>query len=180
MRTRHKIAVIGIFLLGGFTTITGILRLHFLSFAYASLKDPLFNDTACKSPFNAPVPSRLLTLYSANYAPAFYWSTIETNAGIVSACMPTLRPLFEAYTLTSIVSKITKHLSGKFRSSLPSSTDVRLDSMEHGLTEAENQAFGVHQNKHYDVYDGTLPVPQKHAATPDAKRPGQTWYHGKR
>ena len=50
MRTRHKIAVIQIFLLGGFTTITGILRLHFLSFAYASLKDPLFNDIVCKSP----------------------------------------------------------------------------------------------------------------------------------
>ena len=50
MRTRHKIAVIGLFLLGGFTTTTGILRLHFLSFAYASLKDPLFNDITCRPP----------------------------------------------------------------------------------------------------------------------------------
>ena len=54
MRTRHKIAVIGLFLLGGFTTITGILRLHFLSFANASLKKPPFGDITCKSPSRFP------------------------------------------------------------------------------------------------------------------------------
>ena len=51
MRTRHKIAVIGIFLLGGFTTITGILRLHFLPFAFDETPlDSAFDDLACKSP----------------------------------------------------------------------------------------------------------------------------------
>ena len=50
MRTRHKIAVIGLFLLGGFTTITGILRLHFLSFAFETPQDFAFDDLACKSP----------------------------------------------------------------------------------------------------------------------------------
>ena len=50
MRTRHKIAVIGLFLLGGFTTITGILRLHFLSFAFASPQNFPFDDLACKLP----------------------------------------------------------------------------------------------------------------------------------
>lgn len=48
MRTRRKIAVINIFLLGGFTTITGIIRLHFLSYAFAALGEPLFADVACK------------------------------------------------------------------------------------------------------------------------------------
>ena len=47
MRTPQKIVVIGLFFLGGFTTIMGIIRLHFLTYAYASLKHPLFNDVAC-------------------------------------------------------------------------------------------------------------------------------------
>ena len=50
MRTRHKLAVIAIFLLGGFTTITGIIRLHFLTFAFGSLRDPLFSDVTCEIP----------------------------------------------------------------------------------------------------------------------------------
>lgn len=48
MRTRHKISVIAIFFLGGFTTITGIMRLHFLTYAFSSLRDPLFSDVTCK------------------------------------------------------------------------------------------------------------------------------------
>ena len=48
MRTPQKIAVICLFFLGGFTTITGIIRLHFLTYAYASLKHPLFNDVTCR------------------------------------------------------------------------------------------------------------------------------------
>ena len=47
MRTPDKMAVIGIFFLGGFTTITGIIRLHFLTYTYASLKHPLFDDVSC-------------------------------------------------------------------------------------------------------------------------------------
>ena len=49
MPTRQKIAVLGIFLLGGFTTITGIIRLYFVLNAYPLLEESLFNDTQCKS-----------------------------------------------------------------------------------------------------------------------------------
>ena len=48
MRTPQKIAVIGLFFLGGFTVVTGIIRLHFLNYAFASLKHPLFNDVTCR------------------------------------------------------------------------------------------------------------------------------------
>ena len=48
MPVYRRLAVIGIFLLGGLVTITGIMRLHFFTLAYASLKDPLFNDVSCK------------------------------------------------------------------------------------------------------------------------------------
>ena len=161
MRTRHKVAVIGIFFLGCFTTVTGIIRLHFLSYAYASLKEPLFNDVDCTS-FQKSLHSRHfyspLTLNKDNYAPAFYWSIIETNTGIVSACLPTLRPLFAAYPVVSSVSKFFKSLSSGIRSTRDPSTDIRLNSMEQGLTETQSKALNVHQNKAYAVYDESKPA----------------------
>ena len=99
-----------------------------------------------------------LTWRLGYYAPPFYWSIIETNTGILSACLPTLRPLFKAYPLGSSFSKLIKSLSGGFRSTLRPSVDVRLNSMEHGLTEAESKALNVHQNKAYAVYDNTKPT----------------------
>ena len=48
MPTHRKVAVISIFLLGGLVTVTGIIRLHFLTLTYASLEYPLFNDISCK------------------------------------------------------------------------------------------------------------------------------------
>ena len=61
MRTPQKVIVIGLFLLGGFTTITGIIRLHFLTYAYASLKHPLYNDVTCESLSRLPF-SRLIRM----------------------------------------------------------------------------------------------------------------------
>lgn len=153
MPTRQKIAVIAIFFLGGFTTITGILRLHFLSYAYASLKAPLFNDIACMLLPSLAITS--LMLLQAHYAPAFYWSIIETNTGILSACLPTLRPLAKAYPLTPSLSNLLKSLSGGFRSTLRSQSDVRLNSMEHGFSDMESKALGMHQNKAYAAYDSS-------------------------
>lgn len=158
MRTRHKVGVIAIFLLGGFTTITGILRLHFLSYAYESLKDPLFNDVACMPLPVSPLVN-ITNFSQAHYAPAFYWSIVETNTGVLSACLPTLRPLAKAYPLTPSISKFFKSLSSSFRSTLRSQTDVRLNSMEHGLTAAESKALGVHQNKAYAAYDNSKSTP---------------------
>ena len=72
--------------------------------------------------------------------------------------MPTLRPVFEAYPPTSFLSKITKQFSSVFRLTVPSSPNIRLNSMEHGLPKAESEAFGGHRNIHYAVYDGSISV----------------------
>ena len=158
MRTRDKVGVIAIFFLGGFTTITGILRLHFLSYAYASLKNPLFNDVACMPLQVSPIVNTT-NISQAHYAPAFYWSIVETNTGILSACLPTLRPLAKAYPLIPSICKLFNSLSSSFRSTLRSQTDVRLNSMEHGLTAAESKALGIHQNKAYAAYDDSRSTP---------------------
>ena len=57
-----------------------------------------------------------------------------------------------------------------------SSTDVRLNSMEHGLTDAESEALGVHQNKAYAVYDGSNSAPQNPAAIIQTRKLSQTSY----
>ena len=48
MQMPRKFAVIGHFLLGGVTTVTGIIRVNFLNCGFASLKHPLFNDVSCR------------------------------------------------------------------------------------------------------------------------------------
>ncbi|KAL2005210.1 hypothetical protein VTN00DRAFT_2420 [Thermoascus crustaceus] len=65
----QKLAVCGIFLLGGFVCIAGIVRVHFLTFMGQG-------------------PD-----LTWNMAQAFIWSSVEPCIGIVSACLPTLRPL---------------------------------------------------------------------------------------
>ena len=159
MRTRHKVAVVGLFLLGGFTTITGIIRLHFLTYAFASLRDPLFNDVTCTFPTRY-CSSLSLTVILDHYGPVFYWTIIETNTGILSACLPTFRPLFEAYPIGSLMSVLTRPFSSGIRSTMRSSADIRLGSMEQGLNQGHSQALGVASNKAYAVYDDTVHPPE--------------------
>ncbi|MCJ1345873.1 hypothetical protein MMC31_004082 [Peltigera leucophlebia] len=137
MPLHRKIAVICIFLLGGLVTITGIIRLHFLTLAYNSLEDHLFNDV------------------SYSYGPAFYWSIIETNVGILSACLPTLRPLYRGYRLSSISSIVSK-----FRSTFSGSgsrarlTDnIRLKSAENGFNDYDSKATTTPEHDPYMVND---------------------------
>ena len=70
--------------------------------------------------------------------------------------MPTLRPLFEAYPPTSFFSKITKQFSSGFRLRVPSSSEIRLTSMEPGLIKAESEALHGQRKKHYAVSDGSI------------------------
>jgi len=69
MSMQKKIMVSFMFLLGGFICVIGIIRLFFL----ATLK---MNDAT----------------YSL--VDTYIWSSIETNVGVICACLPTLRPLF--------------------------------------------------------------------------------------
>lgn len=132
MRTGQKFVIIGLFLLGGFTTVTGIIRLHFLNYANASLKHHLFND------------------FAYNYAPAFYWSTIETNVGILSACLPTLRPIFHAYPLTTSLSHLFKNFTNSFRSALHSSKADDTHHVPSASPEGSKTAIRLHSMEEED------------------------------
>ncbi|KAI1912452.1 hypothetical protein LOZ39_005725 [Ophidiomyces ophidiicola] len=67
LKTRDKIAVIMIFMLGGFVCITSIIRTTSIA-ASANLKDITWNTI-----------------------PVSVWSAIEVNTGIICACLPMIR-----------------------------------------------------------------------------------------
>ncbi|KAI1108086.1 hypothetical protein F5Y14DRAFT_117777 [Nemania sp. NC0429] len=73
----RKIAIIGIFLLGVLVSIVGLIRIGFLTQIYNVLSDSTTADVTW------------------SYAPVYYWTIIETNVGVLSACLPTLRPIQE-------------------------------------------------------------------------------------
>ncbi|KAJ5818483.1 hypothetical protein N7474_004074 [Penicillium riverlandense] len=73
MPVMQKFSVIGIFLLGGFGCVAGAIRVYFLTYMYRS-NDITWNQTDC-----------------------FIWSCVEPATGIISACLPTLRPLLRRF-----------------------------------------------------------------------------------
>ncbi|KAJ8066897.1 hypothetical protein OCU04_004282 [Sclerotinia nivalis] len=69
------------------------------------------------------------------YAPVFYWTIIETNVGVLSACLPTLRPLQEQFLRNHPFTRLRKSFTHLFslsngKRSSSKTGDVRLDSME--------------------------------------------------
>lgn len=173
MRTRQKIAVIAIFLLGAFTTLTGIVRLHFLSYAYASLGNEGLSDSSCQRQDPHPLHAKRADSNgdTDDFAPAFYWSMIETNAGVISACLPTLRPVVKAYPITvsfpnwvkaypikSSFSNLVKVATSSFGFAARSSkTTIRLNSMEHsmeqGLNKSQSGSMDIDGSKAHAMYD---------------------------
>ncbi|KAL1867036.1 hypothetical protein Plec18167_008827 [Paecilomyces lecythidis] len=66
---RQKLALMGIFAVGGFVCVTSIFRLLSLK-VIAQSSDPTYDNVGAAT-----------------------WSAIECNVGIICACLPTLRPL---------------------------------------------------------------------------------------
>lgn len=78
----------------------------------------------------------------------------------MSACLPTLRPLFEAYPPSSLLSRLIKPFSSGFQSTRRSSTDIHRSSLEYGLNDVQSKALGVHQNSAHAMSDDSSPRPE--------------------
>ncbi|KAI2610222.1 uncharacterized protein GGS25DRAFT_531127 [Hypoxylon fragiforme] len=122
MPITRKALVTGIFLLGSLVSIAGIIRTHFLAQVYDVLTEAPKVDVTWV------------------YAPDFYWTIIETNVGVFSACAPTLRPIQELATrkLSSVIRKLSfPNLRSSdppldSLSSINKGDNIRLNSMEEG------------------------------------------------
>ena len=62
--------------------------------------------------------------------PLVLWSVVEANTGVISACLPTLRPIIETYR-PRLYSKITGSSSTRSKNVSDSYVKVRLNSLEH-------------------------------------------------
>jgi len=139
MPIRRKLAVIFIFLLGGLVTVCGAVRLNFLIQGYSALKKPLFDDI------------------DYAYAPPFYWSVIECNVGILSACLPTIRPMFEAVRIDDAFSRLLSIVTGSTRTSATSASErtsdnIRLSSMD-GNESTSSRTQDLQKKSRRDVYE---------------------------
>ena len=148
MPLQRKLAVIGIFGLGALVTIAGIVRLHFFALADAfSLSHEVTRTFVLKS-YEFLV--RALNSLAGNFYIAIDWAIIETNVGILSACLPTLLPLYEGYRIDLLVSKLSSFWRGS-RSPTRLKDSIRLNSIEHGFSD------GVGESSHRCA-DGPLAV----------------------
>ncbi|KFY88374.1 hypothetical protein V500_06373 [Pseudogymnoascus sp. VKM F-4518 (FW-2643)] len=77
LKFRHKLALIGVFALGGFVCIATIIRLTTL--ASSAGGDATYN----------PIP-------------ATNWSVIEANVGLICACLPSLKPFLDNIVRTCL------------------------------------------------------------------------------
>ncbi|KAH8588161.1 hypothetical protein B0O99DRAFT_747042 [Bisporella sp. PMI_857] len=129
MPIRQKVTVCGIFLLGGFVVLSGVVRIIAM--------------------FNAlkPNPDR-----SYERAPAFYWATIETGVGIVSACLPTMRPLLSRSGPESIIRSVQR----KIQSTLSRTKLVPEDyTLQHRPSEgSDTLPFAESKRGKTGVYEG--------------------------
>lgn len=101
MAWRQKIAVTGIFLLGSIVVVLSIAKA--VAFFYAFEEAEHNNDI------------------SWDEAPLFYYSVPEALVAVISACLPTLRPLFRNHLSNPIVENVLSLASSPRSNKKPSS-----------------------------------------------------------
>lgn len=131
MPTRQKIVVSGIFLLGSFVVISSIFRIIAM--------------------YDALIPNRDTTW---TRAPAFYWATIETGVGIVSGCLPTMRPLFSEPGPASIIQSVQRKLRSSFSRSKLSLDSSSFNHSSREESQTMEKSLSIQRDEKTHVYDG--------------------------
>ncbi|KAL8799507.1 MAG: hypothetical protein Q9182_005845 [Xanthomendoza sp. 2 TL-2023] len=101
MAVPKRMAVVGLFVLGSFVCIAGIIRLPFLS--ELQLSDITYTSVSVG-----------------------VWISVECNIGILSACLPILRPLFSTKYSSSPVARLTRIIRSITNSRFSSSSRENL------------------------------------------------------
>ncbi len=98
MPLRQRLAIIGIFLTGGFVIASGVTRTVFV---VQATKQGLDNSCECYI-YQQDSRVSLLIISTNTEAPGFYWSTIQAASSVVSACLPSMRPLIRGKSFGSL------------------------------------------------------------------------------
>lgn len=131
MPTRQKIFVTGIFLLGAFVVIASIFRIT--------------------SIFEGLIPNPDTTW---TQAPAFYWGTVESGVGIVSGCLPTMRPLFRKPGPASIIQSVQRKLKGSFSRSKLSQDSSSFNHCPREEGQSLGTSFSISKDEKSHVFVG--------------------------
>ncbi|KAI1162527.1 hypothetical protein F5B18DRAFT_623305 [Nemania serpens] len=119
----RKVPLIGIFLLGILVSIVGLIRLKYLTLVWT-------------------IPPNSTNLdVTWHYAPVWYWAIIEAHVGVLSACLPVLRPI--QTRAASYLSSTKLHyllFSGDKESK------IAFDSSKHNLTSRSNESQSSNQH----------------------------------
>ncbi|KAI1862665.1 hypothetical protein JX265_006964 [Neoarthrinium moseri] len=91
--------------------------------------------------------------YTYSRSPSVYWLIVEANVGVISACLPTVQPLFPALKLDNIMSSMRKTLSWRSKSS----TSLHSNDTHPNL---------VHREKHSDPYNSYTTVESSRGYSP--------------
>ena len=175
MPIQRKLAVIGIFGLGALVTVIGIIRLHFVTLADVSVPSALSGGISRmiqpKQYAACPIP-RPLTSFTDSYDAAAYWTIIETSAGILSACLPTLRPLYQGYRIDAMVPTLSSFCRGS-RLAIRPRDNIRQNSLEQGFSHNAKKVPGRHAGDPFAIYDET-DIPLQRLEVPQYGEDGQS------
>ena len=153
MPVQRRLAIIGIFFLGALVVIVGIVRLTFYSLTYYLLPSSQLYIKNRRNPIaEAQLVLQAVTLTAENNHATAYCSIIETNVGILSACLPTLRPLYQGYHIDSAVSKMSRFFRGS-RSTNQSRDNIHLNSLEQDLPDNDSDVPRARTHDPYTAYD---------------------------
>ena len=64
----------------------------------------------------------------------YYWTIIEVNVGVLSACLPTFRPFQERVARYVSYTKLRDSLTHLLSSSSSRTSDIRMTSIEEGVS----------------------------------------------
>ncbi|KAL8724087.1 MAG: hypothetical protein Q9166_008138 [cf. Caloplaca sp. 2 TL-2023] len=179
MAIPKRMAVVGLFVLGSFVCVAGIVRLPLLS--EFKLSDATYTSISVG-----------------------VWVNVECNIGILSACLPILRPLFSTKYASSPVSRLTRifhtltnsHFSSSSRDNLssdpekgpgPSSDATMAESLKWpndstaagGCSWSRNNSYSTteHLKPPIDAQSPIKPVGSRRVIAPGERaRKQRTWY----
>ncbi|MCJ1447904.1 MAG: hypothetical protein MMC23_008416 [Stictis urceolatum] len=132
MPLSRKLAVCGIFLLGGFVIAAGIVR-------------------AVEVDVNFKNPSKDTGYFESTVN---YWNTISVCVGVISACLPTMRPVLNSMGPESIIRAVQSKFSGSW------SSKSRLADVE-STRPSKSDGEGSFSNSPF-IYSGEKPGSDHH------------------
>lgn len=138
----RKVPLIGIFLLGILVSIVGLIRLKYLTLVWTIPPNSTNLDVTCMLVEPRSTPKSMMLMHSpGHYAPVWYWAIIEAHVGVLSACLPVLRPI--QTRAASYLSSTKLHyllFSGDKESK------IAFDSSKHNLTSRSNESQSSNQH----------------------------------